>query len=296
MVVRSIINNLLRAFVGVDRFDVGIRLSIENDSALDDDQMQIRHVDCSQLTSIKFLKYLQAMNVQNNHIYFRPSGKHRFTLIDDVFPEKLGWAESEGYQACVVVETSPDNFQLWLDHGAVLNEQVSTQASKYLADIFDGDPSSADWRHFGRLPGFTNPKPKYRKNGQKPFSKLINARNRIYDQSSFVVELAECRQQDIENERVERANRIRSLQSNSNNGNSNNHKIKTWDCFYNNPKYDFDLHRVDLVYAIYALSHGMSDDDVRQQILCRDLSHKGGAGRQLDYVERTIAKAYQYQK
>jgi hypothetical protein len=32
-----------------------------------------------------------------------------------------------------------------------------------LAGRYDADPSAADWRRFGRLPGFTNCKPKYRK-------------------------------------------------------------------------------------------------------------------------------------
>jgi len=35
------------------------------------------------------------------------------------------------------------------------------------------DPSAADWRRFGRLPGFTNCKPKYRKSdGLFPFVRL----------------------------------------------------------------------------------------------------------------------------
>ena len=57
-----------------------------------------------------------------------------------------------------VVETSPDNFQAWLNHGQVLDAVTSTLAAKALAKRFRGDPSSADWRHFGWLAGFTNPK------------------------------------------------------------------------------------------------------------------------------------------
>jgi DNA primase RepB-like protein len=38
----------------------------------------------------------------------------------------------------------------------------STHAAKELARRFGRDPSSADWRHFGRLAGFTNQKPKRR--------------------------------------------------------------------------------------------------------------------------------------
>jgi len=58
----------------------------------------------------------------------------------------------------VVIETSPSNFQAWLCHGQILPKQVSTIAARLLASRFGGDPASADWRHYGRLAGFTNRK------------------------------------------------------------------------------------------------------------------------------------------
>jgi anti-sigma28 factor (negative regulator of flagellin synthesis) len=35
--------------------------------------------------------------------------------------------------------------------------------------VYGGDPNSADWRHFGRLAGFTNRKPEYEVNGMQPY-------------------------------------------------------------------------------------------------------------------------------
>ncbi|MCU1251850.1 MAG: traI protein helicase [Edaphobacter sp.] len=50
---------------------------------------------------------------------------------------------------------------------------LGTFAAQTLAERYDADPSAADWRRFGRLPGFTNCKPKYRKsNGLFPFVRL----------------------------------------------------------------------------------------------------------------------------
>ena len=46
------------------------------------------------------------------------------------------------------------NFQAWLNHNQLLEAEVSTCAAKELARRLGGDPSSADWRHFGRLAGF----------------------------------------------------------------------------------------------------------------------------------------------
>jgi len=66
--------------------------------------------------------------------------------------------KAEGFESAVVVETSPNNFQAWLNHGRVLDAAASTRAAKALVERFGGEPSSTDWRHFGQLAGFTNPK------------------------------------------------------------------------------------------------------------------------------------------
>ena len=70
---------------------------------------------------------------------------------------------SDGFNPCAVVETSAGNFQAWLKHPAVLLKLIGTFAAQTLAERYDADPTAADWRRFGRLPGFTNCKPTYRK-------------------------------------------------------------------------------------------------------------------------------------
>ena len=89
----------------------------------------------------------------------------------------------DGFQPVLVLETSPGNFQTWLNHGRILSDHTfSTQAAKELARRFGGDPSSADWRHFGRLAGFTNQKPKRRlRNGLAPFVRLHRSEGSTYD-------------------------------------------------------------------------------------------------------------------
>lgn len=77
---------------------------------------------------------------------------------------------AEGFEPAVIVETSPGNFQTWLNHGRVLSTAESTAAARALAEKFGGDKGAADWRHFGRLAGLTNRKPKYQaSNGRYPF-------------------------------------------------------------------------------------------------------------------------------
>jgi protein-disulfide isomerase len=55
--------------------------------------------------------------------------------------------------------------------------------------------------------------------------------------------------------------------------------------------YGGDGTRIDLAYAIYALSRGASEEQVKAAIRSRDLNHKGNDRRQDDYVDRTVKKA-----
>ena len=67
--------------------------------------------------------------------------------------------------------------------------------------------------------------------------------------------------------------------------------VKSIDVFRGDSRYGGDGTRVDLAYAVYALSHGASTADVEAAIRSRDLSHKGNERRQNEYVDRTIKKA-----
>ena len=63
-----------------------------------------------------------------------------------------------GFGPAAIVETSPGNYPAWLKHPERLSKEVSTAAARALAEKFGGDRGAADWRHFGRLSGFTNRK------------------------------------------------------------------------------------------------------------------------------------------
>lgn len=283
MLAQRIVEKFLLSFTGVDEFEVGIRLGAEF-SPDDETKTRIQKVSREQFCSVKFLKYLQAMNYKKQHIYVRPLAPHAFTMIDDVMPEMLGRAESEGLEPCAVVETSPDNYQIWLNHGKVLSNEVSTQAAKLLAQWLKGDPSSADYRHFGRLPSFTNPKPKYMVNNRFPFSKLQTSRVAVFTRAEEVLGLA--------HERLEQIKNKQELYRTSNTFDQPQTLGKSWADFYDDPRYDRDLNRVDISYAIYAISRGVTHDEVAAVLSQRDLTHKGGVSRQRDYINRTINKAH----
>jgi hypothetical protein len=124
------------------------------------------------LAKLSLLKY---RNARGSHIYIRPSGHHRYTVLDDLNATSLARLSAGGFDPCAVVETSVDNFQVWLKHAVVLPKLIGILAAQLLARRYEADLSAAGWRRFGRLPGFTNCKPKYGKpDGLFPFVRLIS--------------------------------------------------------------------------------------------------------------------------
>ena len=124
------------------------------------------------LAKLSLLKY---RNARGSHIYIRPSGEHRFTVLDDLNEGSIARLSAEGFDPCTVVETSVGNFQAWLKHTAVLPKLVGSLAAQLLARRYGADLNAAGWPRFGRLPSFTNCKPKYRKpDGFFPFVRLIS--------------------------------------------------------------------------------------------------------------------------
>src|SRR5712671_4825851 len=140
---------------------------------------------------LKSLLWLRRENLNRGHIYVRPAGAHGLSLVDDLKADTLVRMKADGFAPAAVVETSPGNFQAWLKHGEVLDEATSTRAAKLLAERYGGDLGSADWRHFGRLAGFTNPKPNRRlESGLQPFARLVEASGQVYSRApAFVAEV-----------------------------------------------------------------------------------------------------------
>jgi hypothetical protein len=100
---------------------------------------------------------------------------------------------ANGHQPCVVLQTSPGHFQAWIQVSAVcLEPAVATVIAKQLAHIYGGDLASADWRHLGRLAGFTNLKPLRRQgNGYAPWVQLVHAQVGLATNGPLLVQAAE---------------------------------------------------------------------------------------------------------
>ena len=233
------------------------------------------------------IPWLRHENRDGRNIYIRPKGEHDLSLIDDLTRDAIAQMKLAGFSPALVVETSPGNFQAWLKHPEKLDKEMGTAAARALAERFGGDTGAADWRHFGRLSGFTNRKQKYcdPATGLHPFVKLVEAGGAVYPEAARF--LPEVRQRIEDRHRVERERRASRASAHV----PRVSRMKSIDTFRADPRYGGDGTRIDLAYAVYAIAHGHTEAEVEAAIRSRDLSHKGTERRQQDYVERTIKKA-----
>jgi len=270
------------AAMGCEVYEIGLFRPHTPDSDPREPEMLPRTWD--RATLLKSVPWLRYQNSQGRNIYIRAKGEHCLSMVDDLTGDAVNRMKAEGYTPALVVESSPGNFQAWLNHGQVLPQRLSTLAARALAEKFGGDRGAADWRHFGRLAGFTNRKEKYRTpDGCYPFVRVHECGTRyLYPAAcDLLSKLAE----EVRSERTPVGTRVEPQPKK---------RSLTIDAFRINPKYDGDGNRIDLAYAVYAVAHGVSELAVADSINSRDLSKKGQPNRQNAYISRTIAKALNF--
>ena len=128
------------AAMGVDVFEVGLFKPREPGDPAGEPEMLPRVWDRD--TLLRSIGWLCFQNAHGRNIYVRPKGEHHLSLVDDLTAGAIQRMKDEGFAPAVVVETSPGNFQAWLNHGQVLPKQLSTLAARTLAERYGGDKRS----------------------------------------------------------------------------------------------------------------------------------------------------------
>lgn len=235
---------------------------------------------------VRSIPWLRYQNREGRNIYIRPAGEHNLTLVDDLTRSSVTEMKRTGFEPALITETSPGNYQAWLKHPEVLPKELGTAAARSLAAEFGGDPGAADWRHFGRLCGFTNRKIRHQNGitGLFPFVRLVEATGNVYTQADTFLGNAKAQHEQDRREHERRTQQMNGAVSSS--------ELKTIDAFRANAKYGGDATRVDLAYALYAFLRGAPESQIRTAIGSRDLSHKGNERRQEEYIDRTVKKAF----
>jgi RepB DNA-primase from phage plasmid len=147
--------------------------------------------------------FLRARNREGFDIYLWPfatdcNSGYLLLDLDRADPQILHTMRANGHEPCVVLQTSPGNLQAWVHVSATpLEPAVATEIGRELARLYRGDPASTDWRHLGRLAGFTNQKPKRRwPGGYAPWVKLLHAQAGLATHGAGLVEAAQRRLRD----------------------------------------------------------------------------------------------------
>ncbi len=144
------------------------------------------------------VRFLRVRNREGCDIYIQPFADNRnagYILLDldHTDAATLERMRANGHQPCVVLQTSPGHLQAWVQVSAVwLEPAVATVIARQLAHTYGGDLASADWRHLGRLAGFTNQKPLRRQgNGHAPWVQLVQAQVGLATNGPLLVQAAE---------------------------------------------------------------------------------------------------------
>lgn len=141
---------------------------------------------------LQALPWLKYKNAAGWDIYFRPQHPTGWVLLDDLQPEQIPQLKQDGFAPAVVLQTSPGNLQAWIrlirnNEGLHLPKSLMTAAARVLASTYHADPNSADWRHLGRLCGFTNQKPKHQKNGLFPYVLVLESSGCVASQGRHLL-------------------------------------------------------------------------------------------------------------
>lgn len=143
------------------------------------------------------IRFLRARNREGCEIYLQPYAGNRnagYVLVDldQAAPVVVETMRTQGHDPCVVIQTSPGHLQAWVHLSASpLEPAVASAAGRLLARAYGGDPASTDWRHLGRLAGFTNQKPARRtRRRYAPWVKLVHAAAGLAPQAEALLQSA----------------------------------------------------------------------------------------------------------
>ena len=198
------------AAMGCPSFVVGVK-----DAATASGKMMNR--EWSRDEVLQHLGWLKHMNVKGNHIYVRPKADwHHLVLVDDLKSNTLERMRLDGVEPALLVETSPQNYQVWISVAQpsrkIVPPEIRAAIARRLAEDYGGDRGSMDATHYGRLAGFTNRKPERRqKDGRYPWVLLREHGGQPASAAADLVAAAEAKIAEQEQQK-EQQDQVRQAQ------------------------------------------------------------------------------------
>ena len=250
-----------------------------------------------QLVHPATIGFLRRRNCQGCDVYLQPYAGNQnagYILVDldRADPMVVEVMRVNGHDPCVVLQTSPGHLQAWIRLStSPLEPAVATAASKHLARMYGGDLASTDWRHLGRLAGFTNQKPARRTPDRyAPWVKLIHARAGLAPRGEALLHsLSDCAQP--------RASPFRINLTATELGPTSAEEATTiyrgcmqrWHILERFPQPDWSI--VDLWVARYLFSQGRPASQIQAILRLASPYFPRRHGDPDDYLQRTVARA-----
>ena len=157
---------------------------------------------------------------------------------------------------------------------------------KTLAARYGADPSAADWRRFGRLPGFTNCKSKYKRDdGLFPFVRLQSHSGQQFSRAQAFLEEITAAYEARERQREQRrAERVLSPQRGP-------RSLPSLERFRTSARFADRPAAADIAFCVAAYSCGMDEIRMEQALTDEYLSRNPSPSTRAAYIRRTMNKA-----
>jgi hypothetical protein len=151
----------------------------------------------TQLLHAPTIGFLRVRNREGWDVYMQPyagdqNAGYILVDLDHADAQVVERMRGNGHHPCLVLQTSPGHLQAWVQVSeAALEPCIATAVAMQLARHYGGDPASADWRHMGRLAGFSNQKLSRRsRGGYGPWVQIVHARAGLAPQAGALVQSA----------------------------------------------------------------------------------------------------------
>ena len=259
----------------------------------------------TQLTNLATIRFLRVRNREGCDVYIHPYAQDRnagYILIDldDADPAALSAMRANGHEPCVVLQSSPGHWQAWVHVSPTpLEPALATAVGRHLAHLYGGDRASTDWRHLGRLAGFTNQKPHRRGSNGSPWVKILYAAAGLASRAERLLQIA--RDQATADDSTARAD-LQSISSTTWRPMSPTSLsgaqataiyrswMRRWHIVQRFPQPDWSI--VVLWIARALLASGMPSAEVQQVLQLGSPGFPRGHSDPLDYLWRTLQRAF----
>lgn len=252
-----------------------------------------------QLLNPATVRFLRVRNREGCDVYIQPysdsqNAGYIFVDLDRADSQVIAQMRSDGHDPCVVLQTSPGHLQAWVHVAdSRLEPSIATIVARQLAYRYNADPASADWRHLGRLAGFTNQKLSRRNYlGYGPWVKVVHAAAGLAPNREALLQSAMSLYRPASDSAVSTHN------SNSTSDHEPEpaaaaeiyqHCLRRWRIAERFAQPDWSI--VDLWVARYLLHQGLPAAAVEAVLRLASPQFPRRHGKADDYLRRTIARA-----